>query len=112
MTIAIHRIEYLAVEVSPLDSPMADPGIDSWIEEFSELPQAFEDVLTVIVEQQDCARCSSCENAIGYVLWEDDDYPERSGLSWEMTYLVRVDDGPVAVVCENCAPLKPSPGDS
>ena len=72
------------------------------------------DALDRVMEDADSASCDftnltdeatgqCCSNPVGWVLYEDDDEPWRSGMTWRQVTLVWSDEG-IAVVCEDCSP--------
>lgn len=72
----------------------------------AELPEPFASRLTEVYEAMDCyGGCWACGDSVGWVLHEDDDNPNNSGVRWHLLSLVREGDGPVSVQCETCAPL-------
>ena len=58
-----------------------------------------------VMAEADGAVCGldECGQAIGWVLYEDDEAPWRGGLSWRWVSLVHTDAG-VLAVCEECSP--------
>jgi hypothetical protein len=97
----IRHIEFIAVEIAPLDYE------ECFILEYTNIPKAFKDALITICNNLDNSDCGACTNSVGYVLVEDDDYPECSGLRWKPLWLTRVDNSPIGVLCEDCAPIEP-----
>lgn len=103
-SIRTHRIEYVAIKLSPLNNMAADPLEESWLPEFADLPEVYVAALDAIVRNADNVECDSCGNGVGYVLHEDDDNPARSGCRWHSVWLAREDNGPVVALCEDCSP--------
>lgn len=74
----------------------------------ADLPEPFASRLNEINDAVDCyGGCWVCGDGIGWVLHEDDDNPNNSGVRWHAVYLVREGDGPVSPECEVCAPQSP-----
>lgn len=104
----VHRVEYVVIEQAPLDSPIADAAVDAYIHEYDNLPEIFDAALGDIVTHQDSRQCGNCKDGVGYVLFDDDDYPERSGLKWKSVWLIRELGGLVGLLCEECSPIVPT----
>lgn len=101
----ITSIEYVFVEANPylpgfdyVDNPQFDASVAA-------LPTVWREALIKVIERFDVAQCWGCWAAIGFVL-RDDGVSER--LVWESLALAREGDGPIAALCEGCAPLVPS----
>lgn len=72
-----------------------------------QLPDEFYAEFDRIDTAVDCyGGCWSCGEPIGWVLHDDDDNP-RKGVIWHAVWLASEDDGPVAALCEDCAPDVP-----
>lgn len=88
--------------------------------EAANLPEGgWPEVVQWLLDHPDETRCAMhavpfrdaplCDQPVGFVLYEDDDHPYRSGLVWRYTALVEIPHaGPetarVLAVCEDCAP--------
>lgn len=82
-------IEFFGVE----DAPVLDEGL------FSDLPLPYATALREVSDQPDHYRCWVCANPVGFVFFD------RGGLRWVPVWLAREGEGPVAVMCEDCAPM-------
>jgi hypothetical protein len=102
---ALTHIEAVFIEADPYSS-RAEPGVvDS---PYSDLPEAFLDALAELYVNRDSVTCWRCNEMTGYVLAEQPSGFE--GVEWRPTGLAREVDGPVAVLCEECAPYIPPVG--
>ncbi len=98
--VALSRIEAVHIESDPF-TRLGD--IDS---QYDALPAPFLDALSDLYAHRDDTRCWRCNEMTGYVVAEQ---PSGfDGLEWRPTGLARADDGPVAVLCEECSPYVPS----
>jgi hypothetical protein len=102
MAAIVHSIEYVAIELAPLESE------DRYIPEYYCLPYVWAAALDEVVDAVDSATCSNCNEGLGYLLHEDDDEPRRSGVRWHAVWLAREDGGQVQMLCEDCAPYVPT----
>lgn len=73
-----------------------------------DLPREFVDALLDLHKRMDNTQCWRCEEPTGYVLvYREGRFPEER-VEWRPTCLARADGGPVAVLCEECAPQVPA----
>jgi hypothetical protein len=96
------RLESVFIETDPFSSRVEAGVVDDL---YATLPRPFLDALYDLYDRRDSATCWRCDDMTGYVLAETPSGFER--LEWHPTGLAREVDGPVAVLCENCAPYIP-----
>ncbi len=108
----VHRIEYVAIETSPLRTAFDQRSGESdlvLVADYADTSEPFTAAIWIVAaDQVDGCSCWNCAAPVGYVLHEYDDDPARSGCHWHPVWLVREHDGPVATLCEDCAPLVPT----
>lgn len=102
-------VHVVAVDTNPLaDDLDTQAGLHT---DYDDLPAQFRESLQALDESSDSASCWSpgCNTPVGWVLQEDDEQPWRGGLVWRPVWLARdiSGDGPVAWLCEDCAPGVP-----
>jgi hypothetical protein len=71
---------------------------------YAELSQPFRDAAArVVVAEEGETHCQDCGDPIGWLLFEDDERPQQSGMRWLLVCVVAT--GATAVlVCEDCSP--------
>lgn len=101
---ALTTIHSVMFEADPYISVLGQPTLNP---EYAELPAQWRDALWDLLNRPDSVRCWRCDAPAGYVLREQPDGFER--IEWTPTGIAAEDDGPVAVLCEGCAPYIPEP---
>lgn len=84
----------------------ADPAqfpSTAWADAFDRVMEHPDETSCDFTSLTDEATGQCCSNPIGWVLYEDDEEPHRSGMTWRQVTLVWSDEG-IAAVCEDCSP--------
>lgn len=97
---AVSTVTYVMIGTNPYRGGSVDgePVLRAY---YAELPEMWVAALDGLLKHLDGSRCWSCGDAVGFVLHSDD------RLYWQITSLAQEGDGPVAVLCEDCAPSVP-----
>lgn len=95
-------VEYVYLENAPHTDEYGGPEP---VDEYAMLPQPFLDALAHLLAHVDSVSCWRCGEPAGYVLAERGDFEV---VAWRTSALAREDNGPVAVLCDDCAPYVPA----
>jgi hypothetical protein len=102
MSNLIQTIEAVFIE----DNPVQGPGGSDLRVQYYALPGPVFAALVDLTTNVDNVRCWNCGDPTGFVLTEA--WHGGDGVTWRPTGLAREGDGPVAVLCEQCAPYVPT----